>query len=63
MGAAVVRFANKFLDAFRKEKNFVLCALSIYDDGDVTRFTLFQKPNDQAVCYPCIQTNSQAEPS
>jgi len=50
MGAAVVRFANNFSDAFQEEKNFVLCALFIYDDGDATRFTLFQKQSDQAVC-------------
>jgi hypothetical protein len=49
MGAAVVRFANKFLDAFEKEKNFVLCALFIFDNGDATRFILFQQQNDQAV--------------
>ena len=50
VGAAVVRFANKFLDAFLKEKNFVLCALFIYDSGHVNCFTLFQKRNDPAVC-------------
>jgi hypothetical protein len=50
MGTAVVRFANNFLKAFQKEKNFVLCTLFIYDNGDATRFTLFQKQNDQAVC-------------
>jgi hypothetical protein len=32
-GAAVVRFANKFLNAFRNEKNFVLCALFIRGHG------------------------------
>ena len=63
MGAAVVRFANKFLDAFLKEKNFVLFAFFIHDNGDAIRYTLFQKQNDQAVCCVCIQTNLQTEPS
>jgi len=49
-GAAVVRFANNFLKAFEKKKNFVLCALFIYDEGSATRYTLFQKQNDQVVC-------------
>ena len=50
MGAAVVRFANKFLAAFRDKQNFVLCALFIYDDGEAARFTLFQEPDSQVVC-------------
>ena len=49
MGAAVVRFANNFLEAFKEQKNFVLCAAFIYDEGTATRYTLFQKQNDQAV--------------
>jgi hypothetical protein len=55
-GAAVVRFANNFLEAFKKEKSFVLCAVFIYDDGSATRYTLFQKQNDQVVCCDlCIE--------
>ena len=50
MGAAVVRFANNFLKAFKKEKNFVLCALFIYDEGSATRYTLFQTQNEHVVC-------------
>ena len=49
MGAAVVRFANKFLDAFMKNKNFVLCAIYIWDGGRVTRDSLFQEPNNPEV--------------
>jgi len=49
MGAAVVRFANKFLDAFMKNKNFVLCAIYIWDSGRVTRYSLFQEPNNPEV--------------
>jgi len=48
MGAAVVRFANKFLNAFRDGKSFVLCALYVRADGVATRFTLFQ--DGQKVC-------------
>jgi hypothetical protein len=50
MGATVVRFANNFLKVFQEKKNFVFCALFIYDDGNATRLTLFQKQNNQAVC-------------
>jgi hypothetical protein len=48
-GAAIVRFANSFLDEF-KAKNFVLAAIFIWADGQATPYTLFQQPNDQAVC-------------
>lgn len=58
-GAAVVRFANNFVKAFQEEKNFVLCAPFIYDDGNATRFTLFQKQNNQAVCC-VLDTNELA---
>jgi len=49
-GAFIVRFANH-LGTFHQEKNFVLCAIFIWDDGRVTRYTLFQQLNDEAVCY------------
>ena len=50
-GAFIVRFANHFSSAFRQEKNFVLCAIFIWDDGQATRYTLFQHDHDEAVCY------------
>jgi len=48
-GAFIVRFANRFL-AF--EKNFVLCAIFIWDSGNASRYTPFQRQvqNDDAVC-------------
>jgi len=46
-GAAVVRFANKFLERFAGK--FVLFAIYIWDNGDVTRYSLFQEPNDKKV--------------
>jgi len=51
-GAFIVRFANRFLEAF-KEKNFVLCAIFIWDNGCANRYTLFQQQiqNDDAVCF------------
>jgi hypothetical protein len=49
-GASVVRFANKFVSAFRKEMNYVLCAIFIWDDGKATRYTMFQQQNDNRVC-------------
>jgi hypothetical protein len=35
MGAAVVCFANGHLDKFKVDKNFVLFAMYIWDDGKV----------------------------
>ena len=51
-GAFIVRFANHFLSAFCQEKNFVLCAIYIWDNGTATRYTLFQQQlkNDEVVC-------------
>ncbi|KAF8506612.1 kinase-like domain-containing protein [Russula emetica] len=48
-GAAIVRFANKFLNRFMEARNFVLFAIYIWDDGRVTRYSLFQEPNDSQV--------------
>jgi len=48
-GAAVVRFANTFLNTFNA-KNFVLFAIFVYDDGNATRYTLFQQRNHRTVC-------------
>jgi len=49
-GAAIVRFANTFLDAF-KAKDFVLITIFIWDDGKATRYALFQEQNDRTVYY------------
>ena len=48
-GAFIVRFANRFLKAFEM-KNFVLCAIFVWDNGNATRYSLFQQQNDDAVC-------------
>ena len=48
MGAAVVRFANKFLARFAGR--FVLMAIYIWDDGKVSRYSLFQEAGDESVC-------------
>jgi hypothetical protein len=50
-GAAIVRFANAFLDRFKANKNFVLCAIYLWVNGQVTRFLLFQELNNPAVCW------------
>ena len=50
-GASVVRFANGFLDRFRAEKNFVLFAIYIWKAGKVSRYSLFQEPNNPKVCW------------
>ncbi|KAI0245963.1 kinase-like domain-containing protein [Lactifluus subvellereus] len=44
-GAAIVRFANTFLDAF-KEKDFVLVAIFIRDDGKATHILTVYRPSD-----------------
>jgi len=50
-GAFIVRFANTFVSPFSQEKNFVLCAIFIWETGIATRYTLFQQqnPNDEVV--------------
>jgi len=47
-GAAVVRFANTFLNAF-KTKHFVLVAIYVRENGRATRYCLFQRQNGRAV--------------
>ena len=58
-GAFIVRFANRFLPAFNRRRNFVLCAIFIWDSGRATRYGLFQQEQDEhriqdddAVCCP-----------
>ena len=41
-GASVVRFANKKLDAFKHQKNFVFVAVYISITGQVQRYLLYQ---------------------
>jgi hypothetical protein len=61
-GAAIVRFANAFLEAFCEAKNFVLCAVFIWDDGEATRHILFQKQDRHTVCYAFLyQPDPQAQ--
>ena len=48
-GAAVVRFANGFLESFQA-KDFVLVAIMFWDYDRATRYTLFQQENHKAVC-------------
>ena len=57
-GAFIVRFANRFLTAFHKKMNFVLCAIFIWDSGRATRYSLFQQEqqiqDDDVVCCPFV---------
>ena len=48
-GAAIVRFANTFLDAFKAKKDFILVVIFVWDDGQVSRCSLFQQQHDNAV--------------
>jgi hypothetical protein len=41
-GSAVVRFANTFIEAFKPEKNFVLVAIYIDNQGEVKFYIIFQ---------------------
>ncbi|KAI0281023.1 kinase-like domain-containing protein [Russula aff. rugulosa BPL654] len=52
-GASVVRFANEYLERFRTKKQFVLVAMFIQQNGEATRYLLYQLENDldQAVYY------------
>jgi hypothetical protein len=50
-GAAIVRFANGFLNRFMATKDFVLCAIYIWEDGEVSRYSLYQEPNNPEVCW------------
>jgi hypothetical protein len=50
LGAAIVRFANKFLDDFTTNKNFVLFAVYIWDNAEVARYALFQGSDSAEVC-------------
>jgi hypothetical protein len=47
-GAAVVRFANGFLDAFKSKKDFVLTVILMSEEGFVI-YQLFQKENSREV--------------
>jgi hypothetical protein len=47
-GAAVVRFANRFLMSF-KTTPFMLVTMYIHVNGNVTRYTLFQKQKGREV--------------
>jgi hypothetical protein len=38
VGAAIVPFANEFVDKFKAAKSFVLFAIYIWEYGGVTRF-------------------------
>ncbi|KIY49881.1 hypothetical protein FISHEDRAFT_72509 [Fistulina hepatica ATCC 64428] len=58
-GAATVRFANRFLKAFMKDKNFVLVAFYIRAQGIVDRFILFEEKNKSSckVFYRKVNLN------
>ena len=56
VGAAIVRFANKFLDGFKKKKDFVLFAMYVWDDAHITRYSLFQGQASAVVCWTSYLT-------
>jgi hypothetical protein len=48
-GAAIVRFANISLDAFKAKKDFILVTAFVWNDGTVFQYSLFQQQYDNAV--------------
>ncbi|KAI9459836.1 hypothetical protein BJY52DRAFT_1264037 [Lactarius psammicola] len=48
-GASIVRFANTFLDAYKKKKNFVFVAIFVSGAGLVDRNILYQTEDSQKV--------------
>ncbi|KAI9507803.1 hypothetical protein F5148DRAFT_1201769, partial [Russula earlei] len=48
-GAAVVRLANKFLDAFKNEESFVLIAIYIWPNAIASQYFMFQNQKDYHV--------------
>ncbi|KAI9511686.1 hypothetical protein F5148DRAFT_1009184 [Russula earlei] len=50
-GAAVVRLANRFLDAFKKEESFVLIAIYIWPTAIASQYFMFQNQKDHHVYY------------
>jgi hypothetical protein len=51
LGGAIVRFANKFVDRFMEKENFVLLAIYIWENGEVSRYSLFQEQDGAGVCW------------
>ncbi|KAF8480135.1 hypothetical protein DFH94DRAFT_692479 [Russula ochroleuca] len=47
---SIVRFANTFLDTYKKERNFVFVAIFIGDIGLADRYVLYQNEGSQEVC-------------
>ena len=48
-GAFIVRFANKFLDAYKEKKNFFFVTIFISGNGEAVRRILYQKMDSQVV--------------
>lgn len=53
-GAAIVHFANRFLKVFRQQRNFVLCAIFIRGNGNVSHYTLYQSQSDGEVYWALL---------
>jgi len=49
-GASIVRFANTFLDAYKKEKDFIFVAIYISNTGMMDRYVLYQNKGSKKVC-------------
>jgi hypothetical protein len=58
-GASVVRFTNDFLEEFRTKKQFVLVAIFIEQDGEATRYLLYQLKNDRDKVVCCAFNTSK----
>jgi hypothetical protein len=51
LGSAIVRLANNVLQEFMENRNFVLFTTYIWDQGDATRYLLYQDPDSSEVCW------------
>jgi hypothetical protein len=64
-GAAVVRFANTFLEDYNQHQTFVLVAIYLKTDGTASHYTLFEPERSKSApklkCYPvCCALNMPA---
>ena len=47
-GASIVRFANRFVDRYSKEKTFILAVIIIGSDGSASWYLLYEDVREKA---------------
>lgn len=48
-GASLIRFANKYLEAYKEKRDFVFIAIYIDDVGQAVRYILYQTKSSDKV--------------